>query len=104
MLIIGLRKKLEAAAKVKDCDIIGHWQRSIINHLYWCVASTPSGDGELIKAKWLSLDNHVHNVHKHKSKNFSKCAHGRLRRRDKNKKWFKRHKCCFMTLIVTSRQ
>ena len=89
-IITGVRKMLEAAAKAKDCRIIGHRQRSIINHMYWCVASTSSGDGELIKAKWLSLDNHVHNVHKHKTKNLKKCAHRRLTRRDKNKEWFKR--------------
>ena len=47
---------LEAAAKLKDCDLIGHWQSSIINHLYWCVVSTPNGNSELIKAKRLSLD------------------------------------------------
>ena len=97
---LGLRKKLEAAAKVKDCDIIGHWRRSIINHSYWCVASTSSGDGELIKAKWLSLDNHIHNVHKHKSRNFKKCAHGRLTGRDKNKKWFKRRKYCTLGTVL----
>ena len=32
-IITGVRKKLEAAAKAKDCRIIGHWQRSIINHM-----------------------------------------------------------------------
>ena len=89
---IGLRKKLEAAAKVKDCVIIGHWQRSIINHLYWCVASTSTGEGELIKANWLSLENHVHNMHTHKNEVFKKCAHGSLRGREKNKEWFKRRK------------
>ena len=95
---LGLRKKLEAAAKV-DCNIIGHWQRSIINHLYWCVASTSSGDGELIKAKWLSLDNHIHNVHKRESKNFKKCVHGKLSGRDRNKKWFKRRKYMYTALL-----
>lgn len=97
--ILGLRKKLEAAAKVKDCAIIGHWQKSIINHLYWCVASTSSDHGELIKAKWLSLDNHIHNVHTHKNKDFQKCAHGKLRGRDKNKQWFKRRKCAYLSAI-----
>ena len=88
----SLRKKLEAAAKLKDCDLIGHWQRSIINHLYWCVASTPNGNSELIKAKWLSLDNHVHNVHKGHNDTFPDCAHGQLHGSDSKKKWFKRHK------------
>ena len=53
--IVGFRKKLEAASEQKDCDNITQWQRSIINHLYWCIASTPDGDGETIKTKWLHV-------------------------------------------------
>lgn len=92
VLTSGFRKKLEAAAKQKDCEIIGNWQRSIINHLYWCVSSTPNGDSETILAKWLSLENHVHNKHRHKNKKFPKCAHGKLRGKDRKRKWFKRRK------------
>ena len=57
----GLRKKMEKLAKEKDCELIGEWRKSVINRLYWSAVSTPSGDGEEIKAKWLSLDNHIHN-------------------------------------------
>lgn len=89
-MIAGFRKKLEAAAKVHDCEDIGLWQRSIINHLYWCVGSSASGDGELIQAKWLSLDNHVHDVHSGHSSQFTHCCHGQLQGR--KKKWFKRRK------------
>ena len=53
------------------------WQKSIINHLYWCVSSSNddiadaiSTPSEQIKAKWLSLDSHVHNVHKVHSEEF----------------------------------
>lgn len=66
------------------------WEKSIINHLYWCVASTPDGNETIIKAKWLSLENHLHNVHRGHSKDFPKCLHGKLRGRDKNKKWLKK--------------
>ena len=59
MYVIGFRKKLEALAKKKGCELVGKWQRSIINHLYWCVASTPDCNGEVIKAKWLSLEGHI---------------------------------------------
>ena len=52
---------MEILAK-EDCGLIGEWMKSIINHLYWSAVSTQSGDGELIKAKWLSLDNHIHNT------------------------------------------
>ena len=86
----GFRKKLEAAAKQKDCGIIGNWQRSIINHLYWCVASTMDGDTDTILAKWLSLDNHVHNKHTHSDIKFPMCVHGSLTGNERKKKWFKR--------------
>ena len=54
-LIIGFHKKLEALAKQKDCDLVGKWLRSIINHMYWSVASTPNGDAETMIVKWLSV-------------------------------------------------
>ena len=61
--IFIIYKKLQALGKQKDCKLVGKWERSIINHMYWCIASTPDGNGEVVKAKWLSLDNHVHNTH-----------------------------------------
>ena len=97
----GLHKKVQALAKQKDCEVVGKWEKSIINHLYWCVASTPSGNETIIKAKWLSLDNHLHNVHRGHSKDFPKCLHGRLRRRD-NKKWLKKHTCSYMHHVATT--
>lgn len=87
----GLRKKIEALAKQKQCELVAKWQKSIINHLYWCVASTPPGEGETIKAKWLSLDNHIHNQHtRHGNKLFPKCVHRKLCGRERKKKWLKR--------------
>ena len=52
------------------------------------MASSTAGNGDLIKAKWLSLDNHIHNVHKKHGELFPKCTHGRLQKHDKM--WFKR--------------
>ena len=51
---------MNALAKQKECDIIGKWEKSVINHLYWCVSSTTADDQTLLKAKWLSLVNHIH--------------------------------------------
>ena len=90
--IVGFRKKLEALAKQKDCELVGQWQRIIINHMYWCVASTPDGSGELVKAKWLSLEHHIHNIHTRHSTLFPMCAHGELGLG--RKKWFRRRKIC----------
>ena len=61
--------------------------------MYWCVASTPNDNGEVVKAKWLSLENHVHNIHSGHSKLFPKCAHARLSGSQMKRKWFKRRKC-----------
>ena len=83
---------MDKLGKQKDCELVGEWQKSIINHLYWCVSTSPDGDSELVQAKWLSLDNHIHNIHKRHGQKFPKCAHGRLRRQDRKKKWFKRRK------------
>lgn len=57
----GFRKKLEKLGKQKACELVYEWQKSIINHLYWCISSSNNDDGN---AKWLSLENHVHNVHR----------------------------------------
>lgn len=94
----GLRKKLEAAAKEKGCERIREWQRSIMNHFYWCVSSTEDGDPETMLAKWLSLENHIHNEHRHDNNKFPKCAHGKLRGQDRKKKWFERRKHCFICI------
>ena len=90
--LTGLRKKLDALSKQKDCRIVGRWLKSLINHLYWSVVSTPEGDQALMKAKWLSVDNHIHNVHQGHSSNFLKCLHGNLHGYEANKEWFKRRK------------
>lgn len=89
---VGFRKKVQALAKQKDCKLVGEWEKSMVNHLYWCVASTSNGDGEMVKAKWLSLDNHVHNKHVGHGELYPECSHGTLRGQDRNKKWLKRRK------------
>ena len=64
----------------------------MINHLYWCMVSTPCGNGNVMKAKWLSLDNHLHDVHSGHSEHFPECSHGTLTENDRRKKWFRRRK------------
>lgn len=85
-------------AKVKGCEIVGEWTRSMINHLYWCVFSTKDGNREMIMEKWLSLINHLHNKHRGHGKLYKKCAHKRLR----NRKWLKHRKCHFYRLIFVT--
>jgi hypothetical protein len=61
-LFLGLKKKIASLAKQKDRALIGQWEKSLDNHLYW-IASSSSGDSDMMMAKWLSIINHVDNVH-----------------------------------------
>ena len=83
--IIGFRKKVEKLAKVKGCEEVGEWIKSMVNHLYWSAMSTESDDSQMLLEKWQSLANHIHNKHRGHGKKYKKCAHGRLGRR----KWLK---------------
>lgn len=86
----GIYKKLEAAGKKKGCEKVKAWSRSVSNHLYWCVASS-DGDGEMVKQKWLSMLNHVANIHEGHGDKFPRCEHGDLEDRLWMKKGFKPH-------------
>ena len=73
-------KKLNAAGKKKGCQKVKDWARSISNHMYWCAASS-NGDGELLQQKWLSILNHVTNIHEGHGDKFPSCQHGPLEER-----------------------
>ncbi|KAI0240741.1 hypothetical protein LSAT2_008479, partial [Lamellibrachia satsuma] len=84
----GLRKKLDKLALQRDCGIIKEWKKSIINHLYWCAASTPDGDGAVMLAKWNSLSNHLLNRHTgHADILFPECLHDNIPTPGRKKKW-----------------
>jgi solute carrier family 8 (sodium/calcium exchanger) len=81
---------MEKLAKQANCDGVRDWIRSIANHLYWCASSTPDGDPDLMVAKWLSVDNHIHNVHEgHDSELFPRCDHEQIDETMRRKKWIK---------------
>ncbi|XP_040063673.3 uncharacterized protein LOC120838012 [Ixodes scapularis] len=69
-----------AASHRKGFERIGLWTKSITRHLYHC-AATSGGDGELMQAKWLSMLNHIGDVHTGHSEVFPACEHGPLERR-----------------------
>ncbi|WAR31785.1 hypothetical protein MAR_034327 [Mya arenaria] len=71
----GVNKKLEAAGRKKGCEKLKMWARSISNHLYWCAASS-AGNGPLVQAKWVSILNHVSNIHEGHNELFPTCLHG----------------------------
>lgn len=53
---------------------------SISNHLYWA-AATSDGDGDLVEEKWLSILNHVCDVHEGHGDRFQACGHPPLAER-----------------------
>ena len=62
----------------------------MINHMFWCAASTDDDDEDLKEAKWLSITNHIMNKHSgHEDPLFPQCLHGRLHGRERKKKWLK---------------
>ena len=73
----GVYKKLEAAGKKKGCEKLLAWAHSVSNHLYWCARSS-GGDGEMVKEKWLSILNHVADIHEGHGDLFPSCEHGEL--------------------------
>ena len=77
-IIIGV-KKLSKLSQYKDCDIVGTWIKSITNHMYWCAASAPDGDGQQMVDRWKSLMKHLCDQH-------DDCYH--LPLGDRRKKWF----------------
>lgn len=88
----GIYKKLETVGK-KKCELVGEWARSVSNHLYWC-ASSSDGIGELVSEKWLSVLNHITNVHEGHGQRFPKCLHGELE--DRN--WIKKGSLAFLEM------
>jgi len=94
----GLGKKLETIAKLKECELVGRWLRSISNHLYWCAASSANQSGEVIAAKWLSVLRHVQNIHDGHSELFPSCSHGEL---EQQRKWFLPNTKAFDKLSAT---
>ena len=62
--------------------------------MYWCAASS-GGDGVLVQQKWLSILNHVTDVHEGHGEKFPRCQHGQLEPRD----WMIKGKSLIKTLL-----
>uniref|UniRef100_A0A9J8B7I9 Uncharacterized protein n=1 Tax=Cyprinus carpio carpio TaxID=630221 RepID=A0A9J8B7I9_CYPCA len=82
---IQLIQKIDELAKQRSWKEVGPWKKSIVNHLYWCGASSSSG--KEIVAKWRSLVNHVQDIHEHEGE-FQRCQHPPLVG-DQARQWLK---------------
>ncbi len=87
-MMSGLKKKILALSKTKDCEELAAWIKAVSAHMYYVASSTPNGDGDMMKAKWKMLPLHMQNIHRDASNTLHpKCGHGRLNRRRRNKLW-----------------
>ncbi len=77
---------MDAISQKKGCDAVGLWRKSIVNHVYY-VAATGQGDEDLLEAMWLSVANHVRDVHEHPTPLYPMCDHPHLIGQDREKEW-----------------
>lgn len=71
-----IHKLLLKISKLKGCASLECWIKPCLRHLHWSAVSTPSGNGEVIWAKFYSFLFHVQNVHENlPNPIFNKCAH-----------------------------
>lgn len=98
-----MRKKLEAIAKLSGCSLAFKWIRALVSHMHWCANSTPDGSSSLMLAKWMSVSNHIVNVHNDhhltaaECKEYKHCDHEVIPD-DEQREWFTPGK--FPTLVV----
>lgn len=85
----GVRKKVHALAKQKECEELMKWEQSISNHIYWVGASCKDSEGDLKAAKWESLANHIQGIHQGHSEIFPACLHEDLEGHENRKKWLR---------------
>lgn len=89
----GVYKKLDTISKKKYCELIGPWAHSISNHIYFC-AATSDGNGDLVREKWVSILNHVTDIHEGHSELYPRCLHGPV----DNRPWIRRGSKAFLEL------
>ncbi|XP_061635874.1 uncharacterized protein LOC133481025 [Phyllopteryx taeniolatus] len=68
----GIKKQLLALSKMAGCEAVLKWSPSITNHIYWSAASS-KGNTEECRQKWMSIANHVVNVHEGHGDAFTAC-------------------------------
>ena len=70
----NVTKKLHKKSLKKEANELMPWIRHIGNHLYWSAQSC-NGDGELLKAKWMSCIYHITDVHSWNGELMVHCEH-----------------------------
>ncbi|KAG1934115.1 hypothetical protein F2P79_020247 [Pimephales promelas] len=86
----GVSKKLATEAKRRECEGLGQWIPSIVNHLWWSAQSC-DGNAEVLKEKWISVIHHVTNRHDWPgNRHYHQCSHEPLDETSQRRKlWLK---------------
>lgn len=58
----NLGKAIDKISKIKDCESIGPWKKSIINHFWWC-SKNCGGNEEVLLETWHSVLFHIAGIH-----------------------------------------
>ncbi|XP_063058186.1 uncharacterized protein LOC134451666 [Engraulis encrasicolus] len=69
----GLSRKLKVISQKKNCRKVKKWLPTIRKHLYWTAETSTTGPEKM--AKWMSIVNHIQNVHVHDDPRFPQCLH-----------------------------
>ena len=78
----NIKKKLTKASKKNSCKELNDWIKSIINHFWWCCA-TSHGNPKELKEKWASILYHITDKHSWKGNEiYKKCEHKELKKKD----------------------
>ena len=90
-LAAHVRRKLKELAKKPKLRRIQPWIRSLVNHLWWS-AATCDGNPDLLVKKWVSITNHMCDVHVHPDNTmYRACPHGPLEDTEQRRtKWLAR--------------
>jgi hypothetical protein len=76
------------AAKLKKCQMLGCWIKSLRNMLWYCFSAC-KGNPLLLRERILSIPKHISGVHEFpENKLFKRCLHGELGD-DRSKPWLK---------------
>lgn len=73
----GIKKKLSEVAKLSPFRKLSHWIKNICNHFHWTVSQTPP-ESQLRRDMWLSVWNHIQDIHVHQTETFVSCRHDPL--------------------------
>ncbi|XP_045184343.2 uncharacterized protein LOC123542510 [Mercenaria mercenaria] len=91
-------KKISQKSKVKGCEKLKDWRKSIVNHL-WYSCATCDGDEDILIECWISVLQHITNVHVFPGNHVTECRHGVLGEEIQRKtKWLKPNSAAHLAL------